>query len=565
MKDFIFASIISTVSCADSKFYVLAGHTKLTQAKGFETRMSASQERKRRKTERLDGVVDKKVELAVKEKSEKKKMRAAAMAITVVVVVLLAAALFINSNYIRRNLKAITVGGVDFTVAEFNYYYYDTYYDFAQQVYTNMPDYASVLLADSSKPLKSQIYDEETGKTWAEFAENLAIEAMQEDMVMYSDALKNGFTMADEDKTRMAEEIEQLKATASAAGYSNFDQYLQNYYGKSMDEKSFLRMVEIKYTVDAYEHHIKDSYQYTPEELENYYNENSDMLDFYIFRYFMVFSDDVDETDYEGDEAGLEAAKNAALDAAGEKAKAYSARITDEKSFIEIAKEHNAESYADEDSTLRQYSGDLLGSVYGPWLRDAARKTGDVDTFQTTTGHYVVMFVDRSDNHYDTVNARLIHIAPETVSESDYADDAEGYQKALDDAHKEAVASAKESYNKWVGDGATREGFIELANAQSEVIGDDGLIENIDKYKYLNEISNWSEFSEWLYDSSRKQGDHTLIEISSGAYLLYFEGVGEQYSDYLANQKKADEDYKAWHEELPEADVAKTWVFALAE
>ena len=58
-----------------------------------------------------------------KEQQARQKSRIIAISVLLVVALLFVAALFINSNFIRRTLPAITIGGRSFTAAEFDYFY----------------------------------------------------------------------------------------------------------------------------------------------------------------------------------------------------------------------------------------------------------------------------------------------------------------------------------------------------------------------------------------------------------------------------------------------------------
>ena len=243
--------------------------------------MSASKEKKKRLEEKASGV--EKVDVrAEKEKNEKKKIRTFAIAVAAVVVVLLVLALFINSKFVRRSIPAVTINDVDFTVTDCNYYYYQCYYDYYNTIYTSLADYANEMLPSNDKPLASQIYDEETGKTWAEFFDEMALEAMESDALIYSEAKKAGFEMTEKSKVELEEEITLMKDTAAnSATFKNFEQYLQAYYGNAMNESALRRVAEIKYVVSDYSAYKQDSFEYTEDEIEANYSENAHLFDIF--------------------------------------------------------------------------------------------------------------------------------------------------------------------------------------------------------------------------------------------------------------------------------------------
>ena len=524
--------------------------------------MSASKEKRKRQENKSSGVSVKNAR-EEQNKRENKKVRTLAIVIAAVVVVLLAAALFINSKYVRRNLTALRINDVNYTVTDCNYYYYTTYFDYMNTVYQNFGDSASALLPDNSRPFGSQIHDEETGETWADFFEQMAMSAMQDDAVVFSEARSVGYQLSAEKQEEMDKQIADMKQTVADAGtFKTYDDYLEAYYGSGMDEESFRRVAEMKYIVDEYSNHVRDSFTYTPDQLEANYQDNRNTFDVFNYRYFLVYAEEVDETLYEGDEAGLEAAEQEAMDAAMEKAVAYMEGIHSEADMIAAARDYDAETFKEDDSTFRAYKGELLGSIYGDWLREDGRKEGDVTTAETTTGFYVVYYISRSDNHYETVNARVLTVEPETVDYSRYADDEDttAYDTAVKDAEEEAVTRAKTLYDNWTADGASEDAFITMFSENSEDdTYEEGYAENICRDQFPGRVDNW------LYDPARQPGDHALVSSGTTQYILYFKGVGRQYSDVISEDKLRTNDYNNWKASIAGTDVRKTWVYALAE
>ncbi len=479
----------------------------------------------------------------------------AALITVIVVAVLFLASLFLNSNYLRQKMTAVTIDNVKYSLTDFNFYYKNMYL----QYYQSMGNTGiNSLLPDTQKSLKSQIYDQETGETWAEFFTRTALDQMKEDNRIYIEAQKAGFELSEEDKQEIEREISNVLGMAVTYGYPDLDSYLRAVYGKGMNETYFRKATERAYLVDAYTKYVRDAFVYTPEELEAFYNEKKDSYDTFTYRYFLVKADEVNEEDYE-DEAALEEAKKQALAAAGAKAEAYVAAITDEQSFIDKAREYDAELYKDDDATLRVYKGELLGATYGDWLKEAGRSEGDVSAFESTNGYYVVYFVSRSDNHYKTVDAQMIRIAPDEVNANLYTDDQEGYDAAVAKAKEEAKELAEKINDEWLAAGATQEKLSELAETYLADITESGLTENIYRKQMPDEVDAW------LYDPERKAGDHTLIYSETmGYYILYFAGPGEQYSDVLADEGKRDTDLKSWKDSLPVAEPKTTWILKLA-
>ena len=522
--------------------------------------MSGSKEKIKRNDEKEQGLDKRKQEL-LEEKKQSKKTRNLAIAIVAIVVVFLALALLINSNFLRRNVTAVKIGDTKFTVADFDFHYYNNYYDYVTYVYSYNSDYASVLLPDSSKPLDSQTYDED--RTWKDYFEDYALENLTRQVALYNEGHEVGFEMSEEDVAALNEELNNLETSATTYGYASVDKYVAAYYGKSVTFEILKKNLEYVTYAEKYEEYYKNSLEYTDEEIDAQYESEKEMYDKYHFRYITVFSEDVDEDAYE-DEDELQAAEDAAADAAHEKAEEYASRIKAGESIIDIAREYDSEKYAEDDSTLRDYNGDVLGSVYGPWLRDEARVSGDVAVFDISTGTYVVQYESRDDNHYQTVNMRAIAIIQDSVSASDYEDEEndDAYNAAVEEAKNNAKTKAEELYQEWKENGGGEDEFAQLAidNSGDSQASEGGLWENVYEGQYSSTINDW------LYDESRQEGDTTIIySEDAGAYfILYFKGYGELYAEYLAETDLRNTAINEWDDALT-ADLTakKTWLYSL--
>jgi hypothetical protein len=491
---------------------------------------------------------------------ERKKTKRITIIVAAALLVLFLGALFINSNYIRRNFTAITVGDTKFSAVDFNFYYYTAFFEYQNALYSNMPDMASSMLPQSTKPHKSQIYDEETGQTWADFFSETAIASMKEKMLIYDESVRNGFTLPEDKRLAMEDELESLRASSTLYGSASLDAYLSSNYGTGMNEKIFTRLLEIAYVTDAYGAHVRDSFEYTPERLDEYYDSKKDVLDTFTYRYFLVSHDVPNKNDFDTDEE-YEQARQDAVDILGAEASEILAGIKSEEDFIEAARTYDPEAYAADDSTKRVYMGELLGSVYGPWLRDASRTYGECTTAESSNGHYLVYFIDRSPNEYLTVDMRQIQIDLEPVDETQYENDEndDAYLAALAQAEDDARAKAESLYNEWIDSGATEDGLIERIAGNSADTAEDGLHENVYKLEFTGALNDW------LFDPERKPGDHEIIREGDIYHIVYFKGLTDTtYHDYLADERLRDEDYTAWQDGLGEPAVKRHWALRFA-
>ncbi|MDR2420795.1 MAG: hypothetical protein LBD49_01645 [Oscillospiraceae bacterium] len=488
----------------------------------------------------------------------RKKVTLTAVTLTGIVILFLAA-LVVNSGFLRRRVAAAEVAGIKFSPAEYNYFYISAISEHSSSSSTQ---------PDMSKSLAGQI-NYETGQTWAEFFEESAFDQMRLIGSVCAEALSKGFALSEEQKRELEEsrtsEREQVEMYYAQNG--GFKGYLKQQFGVGMTEKVYDKLTDMRFMAGKYSESVYDGFEYTDERLAEYYAENKDALDTFVYRSFVV---NVEEPDYETD---AETAEGAAYDEARGKANGYAAAVTDESSFIEAAREYDAFTYAEDDSTLRNSLGEnleySLSAAAADWLKSGGAKPGDVTSMpisedeETNTGFYVVYFTERSANDYMTVNFRELSVTPSTPDSAGFTDeegnyDEEGYNAALETAAADAKKKAEELYAQFSEGGATEEKLTELTeDVFNEVTGDryDNIQRDAGVDKYIEE---------WLYDGNRAEGDHTLIKTDDGNWhIVYFAGDGKMYNDHLADTRLRGEEFTAWQESFDANEVKTYWAMKL--
>ena len=507
---------------------------------------------------------------AQQEYKAKKKLRTTTIIIVVVVVLLVAAAVFLNSKMIRRTLTAVTVGGHNFSAAEFDYFYNTSRQEYVEMA--NSEQYANMLpVPDDSKPLASQIYDSETGKTWSEYFAEYAISRMTELVQFNNEAAKVNYTLSDEDRKSMEDEIESLRGMSELYGFSDFNQFLRQSYGSSINEKVFKKTCELIYIVRSFCADYYNDLTYSDEEIKGYYSENSDTLDVFAFRYITVTMESVNSDDYETDEE-YQAAREESLANALVLAEGMAAEIESEEDFIEAARAYNDMSYSDDSSTLREYSGEMLGSVYGPWITESERMYNDVTAIEMSNGAYVVYYIGRSNNDYNLVEMRQLLFKRGEIDPSEYELGMEdpSYNEAFEAADMLAQERGNEALHLLNEGGGTEELLIELMEEHTDDTTEGGFYSNIAKYAYSSDSAQTMELvpeiEEWLFAEGRQVGDYELIFTEAyGYHLVYFTGYGEKFCDFMAKDRLSSADYLEWTGSIAEIESSKTWAFLFTQ
>ena len=222
--------------------------------------MSSAIEKKTEKVNRREA-------RAEKERKEKRKIRIIAVTVIVVFALLVAGALFINSKLVRRSVTAITIGGVKFTSAEFDYFYNRAYNEYKEYFTSQLGDYAAGYLPTEGVAHSRQIQDSETGETWADFFTSYTIDQLSELVKYYNAAMASGYTMPDDTREAIENEIATYMMYAEAYGEPSLDSFLQKYIGPYMNEKTMRNVMEFSGIAGAYSEYVRDSFTYSNEEI----------------------------------------------------------------------------------------------------------------------------------------------------------------------------------------------------------------------------------------------------------------------------------------------------------
>ncbi|MBQ6540346.1 MAG: peptidylprolyl isomerase [Oscillospiraceae bacterium] len=509
--------------------------------------MGASQEKKRRRAAMEET-------LSAKPAKQKKGM-AKWLKITIIAVIvalLVAAAVYFTSGYFYRNTTAVRMGDSDYSIAEFNYYYtraYDNYYNYVME---NYEDSYMNYLPNDKIPYDQQLFSE--GVTWDDYFEGNAMNLLEELTFLYNRAVEDGYELSREGKSTINEELYNVSYTAASNGYANVDQYLAVKYGKGMTYDYYKEMLQKYQLSQEYAENKAETFKFSQEDLATYYDMMKDTYDVIEYRSYdfpIQTGEGVDE--------------NAAKDEAYYTATEFNEAVKSEADFIRLAREYaseeNAEKFADDDATLTSAMAsniDMESSVEA-WLLEETRVPGDKEIIETNDGYQVVYFVNRNDNSYNLISARQILVQPESILKSDYDDDA-AYQAALDSAKADAKAKAEKYLKEWLDKGGTEDQFIEMADQYSDDSTPGGLYEEIYNGKMIK------EFNDWLFNTTHKPGDYTLVETQYGYHIIYFVSYGERYCDFIAQTDLGAQAYEEWYEDAKEDyDPVKTFAFRFAK
>ena len=497
--------------------------------------MSASKEKRNRNLERSEGLSKKATAEAEQARKNKKYMRRAIIAVAVIVV-LVAAALVINSDLLYTRTTAVKVGDVKYSPSDVNYFFKNTLLSTYNTIVDQYGEDTASLVLDPNKSLKEQPYSGD--QSWADVLMETAIQDMQRTTIYAEAADRAGYTLSEDGQRIVEETVSSMDSAAASYGYPNTAKWLAAYFGKGMDLSRFTELVSRSTLAQEYASKILEDMTYTDEELDAYYAEHADELDYYDYFYYTIPTSLPVFSEIEDADAKLAAAHEAA-----EKI----ATATTREEFHALVDE-----FTGEENTYFQpghSTYDTINTLYSDWITDPARVAGDHTVVDTEGSAIALLFLGRDDNDYDTVNMRHMLISAEA--------DEDGNITA--EALETAETYCNNLYDRWQKD-PTMENFSALAAQFSD---DSGSSSNGGLYSNVKKGSMVENINDFLYNEGREPGDSAVVFGSNGNYsgyhVVYFDSFGENNRHLLARETKQTEDFNAKFEAFSEGyDVTTT-------
>ena len=528
--------------------------------------MSASSKKKLRNSQ--DG--SKLTERQKAEQKEAKKLKLYTAAFVVVLAVLVAAALGVgitqavsNSGIRERKSVAMTVGDETVSSAEMSYYFSD----YCRNYYSQNSTFLQYIM-DPTSPLDSQVYNPETGETWADFMLKMAQDNVRSIYALSSAAEAAGHTLSEDEEAGIDDTISTMQLYAQLYGFSDLETYLKAMYGKGSTEESYREYCRRSTLANSYYNAYSESLSYDDAALQEAEQDNYDAYSsFTYYSYYLSASkfleggttDENGATTYSDEErAAADAAAEAAV-----KTLTDPETITSPEALDEAIAALSINQGSETPVTSTIYEDKLYTSIdtdVAAWLA-GSRKEGDLTAIAktsvstddsgaevtTVSGYYVVWFISRNDNEEPLDNVRHILVAFEGGTT-----DSNGVTTYSDEEKAAALAGAEDILAQWKAGDATEDSFAALA---AENTDDTASAETGGLYEDISPASSYvTAFKEWALDSSRKPGDTGIVETEYGYHVMYYCGESAlTYRDSMITDDLIEADMEAWYDALLEA------------
>lgn len=425
--------------------------------------------------------------------------------------------LSMHMDWFYHHGTAAKVDGTSLTAADYNFYFYRSYYEYMNNIGSG-DVYGIDAKPDESIPLsKQEVYGADG--TWQDFFTARADTLIERTFFLYDLAMESGFELTQEQEDDIQYDFdEKIWFEAVEINQITVDEYLQEHYGRGMNEQIYKKNLRILFTANFYEEAYRDSIQIPADELDTYYQQNADDYDIVFYRVF-----------YLSGKAADAAEQPAKMQEAKQRAETLAAQAKDEAGFTALCEEYQAyndeNSYWTGESELRREQIRFALSYYRAWFTEEGRAAGDTLVAEGENGYYVAMFLKREDNSYPVANLKYFTISGEN---------AEKQGKNFLEAWKAGEATAQ-SFFTLAAD--YRDIDYSLNNRKIDVISHDE----------MNHATIPEFMSEWAFDQPRKTGDTAQFTGSDGkVYVVYFDSYGDLCSRTLANRDLCAARFREW-------------------
>ena len=498
--------------------------------------------------------------------SKSKQIAGKVIAIVLAVVVAFGAIGGVLSFFgVPQKVLKVSIGDSDysFSVAEFNYYYYNTWYNHYANAYQYESSYGAGMGQqltgfDYTKAPTAQEYTDDVAPmtgltledlgnpenpTWADAFTYAAINTILQVKLGADKAAEAGIVLTEEEEKEIEKYISDVRETANSNDYS-LDRWLHAQIGKGLSEDLVYELQKEAYLATAYYEKLeKDTLNsITTDEINTEYKANPDLYDVISARIYTLSPVEV-KVASDATEEEKKAAQDKSAKQTKEKADKFINGVTDEESFIKAAQsailnEDNKSTTKAEDSTKAENIGyanlESVSEDLAKWAFDDTRKAGDKAAFANADGSYTLIYLTVLAHKNTNVSSSDVrHI----LVKFDEKKDANGKAVALTDAevkkYKEEAEKILEEYKK----NPTVENFAELTKKYSDDVDNEGKPNNDGLYENVADNGQYVEsFTNWAIDSSRKPGDTGIIQTEYGFHVMYYvEANGDAWYETVKN------------------------------
>ena len=175
-----------------------------------------------------------------------------------------------------RVLKAAEVDGTEYSVAEYNWLYTNSVYEIYNNYYSQYGQLATYFFNPSSN-LSEQVYNQETGETWADYVKTYTDNTLIEMTKLYDAGKAAGYEMEEIHYETIENEWNGVKEAAAENGLSA-NGYAEMNYGRGVNEKVFREMEERYFYAFSFASNFAENEEVSASDVDAYYAENEQYI-----------------------------------------------------------------------------------------------------------------------------------------------------------------------------------------------------------------------------------------------------------------------------------------------
>lgn len=508
------------------------------------------------------------------------------VAVVLVIAIICGLGVWVNSltGFSKKATTTMTVNGEKVNAVEFMYYYANIY----NNLYSTSSQYQQYYGYDPynfDATLQGMTTDEDGNQiTWADAIKGYVVDAIQQNRALYTEAVKAGVTLNDDEKGEIDSQISEIETQAKEYGFS-LNAFLSAYYGKGLTEKNFREIANQQAIVEKYQTQKQDEFtdSITEKQIKDTYAKDKKNYDYVDVHYYVFAGEtltaDADETEKAFNERQKKA--NEELFAAAQE---VADMVTDIESFEDAVKtyednkaaeeakkteeaktEETAESPDDtaaetketaEEAEDKEYTTESIAATYetlktalnekaADWIFDAKRSE-NVNLFKDEENNKaIIVVVDKapyvcySVDYYDCVipyseaaaeGEKAEKTASEETTENNEAaavETAEATAEVSDKAKDDTLKKAQDIVDNFDGKESS---FITIC-ADNSSNGSDP-IENAS----INTVTD-KEARKFLFADTTKNNDTIILEEDDGVHIIYVKKLNKDKIDQYESIK----------------------------
>lgn len=283
--------------------------------------------------------------------------------------------------------------------ATFSYFYWASYTSFLNYYGSEAQD-----IIDLYTPLSEQQYSDDL--TWQDYFIENALMAYRQYCALNDMAKEDGFELSETAQQTLENAETELLETAEGMGFETVAEYLVANYGSGATIENYLAYLHDHFVVQEYTAKLQNSFNYTDDEVEAYYDENAesyeengiykDDVNMAKLRYLMILPEDETDESYEAiDEVFNEMLAD--WDTWEDKS---------EEGFMAFGEKWSEKGFAQDYLEAVAPNTITIFSYFDEWLFDEPHTLGDIRTYYKESGDYMFFYVGQTDEVYWRSQAR---------------------------------------------------------------------------------------------------------------------------------------------------------------